>query len=218
MVLAGLSIYVIVDGTVVISSSGSEIQGASYVPDQPFNINLGPYYYDSVNAVPANLTTTNTATPLLSDCKIANWAVDQQLAAAVASPGGYGHQYSVTSKPNKEGLLYYLLSKDLISFSTPTLFRSDLNLGGNLQSYGTNNFYGQSNFYTKTYFADGIITDGSSSVVVTIPKLGNLNIYSQHSRNNRQEMLLYSSLIVVKQVVPHPHDFMASMLVFNDND
>ena len=93
LVLAGLSIYVIVDGTVVISSSGSEIQGASYVPDQPFNINLGPYYYDYVNAMSANLKTTNTATPLLSDCKIANWAVDQQLAAAVASPGGYGHQY-----------------------------------------------------------------------------------------------------------------------------
>lgn len=215
LVLAGLSIYVIVDGTVVISSSGSQIQGASYVPDQPFNINLGPYYYDSVNAVPANLTTTNTATPLLSDCKIANWAVDQQLAAAVASPGGYGHQYSVTSKPNKEGLLYYLLSKDLISFSTPTLFRSDLNLGGNLQSYGTNNFYGQSNFYTKTYFADGFITDGSSTIVYD-SDVGNLNIYSSTPITTGRN----ASLFITNSSetgTPTPHDFMASMLVFNDN-
>ena len=43
LVLAGFSIYVIVDGKVVITSSGSELQGASYVPNQPFNINLGPY-------------------------------------------------------------------------------------------------------------------------------------------------------------------------------
>ena len=213
LVLAGLSIYVIVDGTVVISSSGSEIQGASYVPDQPFNINLGPYYYDSVNAVSANLTTTNTATPLLSDCKIANWAVGQQLAAAVASPGGYGHQYSVTSKPNKQGLLYYLLSKDLISFSTPTLFRSDLNLGGNLQSYGTNNFYGQSNFYTKTYFADGIITDGSSSVVVT-NETGNFNIFSQTLGTTNKN----ASLFITNSSEIGGNPYMASMLVFNDND
>ena len=114
----------------------------------------------------------------------------QQLATTVATPGGYGHQYSVNSKPNKEGFLYYLLSKDLISFSTPTLFRSDLNLSGNLQSYGTNNFYGDSNFYTKTYFADGIITDGSSSVVVN-NETGNFNIFSSNSNNDTTKMLLY---------------------------
>ena len=71
----------------VITSSGSEIQGASYVPDQPFNINLGPYYYDT--SMSANLLTTNTATPFLSDCKVSNWAVGPQLASALASEGEY---------------------------------------------------------------------------------------------------------------------------------
>ena len=212
LVLAGLSIYVIVDGKPVFTSSGSEIQGASYVPDQPFNINLGPYYYDYGTDLSANLTTTNTATPFLSDCKVSNWAVGPQLASALASEGEYGHQYSVNEEPNKSGQLYYLLSKELVSFSTPTLFRSDLNIGGDLQSYGTNNFYGQSNFYTKTYFADGIISDGSSSVVVT-NETGNFNIYSQTQVTTEKN----ASLFITNSSETVGRDFMASMLVFNDN-
>jgi len=212
LVLAGLSIYVIVDGKPVFTSSGSEIQGASYVPDQPFNINLGPYYYDYGTDLSANLTTTNTATPFLSDCKVSNWAVGPQLASALASEGEYGHQYSVNEEPNKSGQLYYLLSKELVSFSTPTLFRSDLNLGGDLQSYGTNNFYGQSNFYTKTYFADGIIADGSSTIVFE-SDVGNANIFSQTQVTTEKN----ASLFITNSSETVGRDFMASMLVFNDN-
>jgi hypothetical protein len=215
LVLAGLSIYVIVDGKVVITSSGSELQGASYVPNQPFNINLGPYYYDYDTSMTDNLSTTNTATPLLSDCKLANWAVGPQLASALASEGEYGHQYSVNEEPNKSGQLYYLLSKELVSFSTPTLFRSDLNLGGDLQSYGTNNFYGQSNFYTKTYFANGIIADGSSTIVYE-SDVGNLNIYSSTPiTTGRNASLFITNSSETGSPTQNP--FMASMLVFNDN-
>ena len=210
LVLAGISIYVIVDGIVVITSSGSEIQGASSVPDQPFNINLGPYYYDYDTGDAVNSGSTNTATPQLSDCKLANWAVDEELASAAANPGQYGHQYTVDEEPNKEGLLYYLLSKDLCSFSTPTLFRSALNLGGDLQSYGSNNFYGKNNFYTKVYFADGFITDGSSSVVVT-NETGNVFIDSSTPVTTQKN----SSLIINNSSETGGNDFMASMLVYN---
>jgi len=208
LVLAGTSIYVIVDGILVILSSGSDIQGASYVPDQPFNINLGPYYYDT--SISANLTTTNTATPLLSDCKLANWAVSPELAAALASPRGYGHQYAVEEEPNKEGLLYYLLSKELLSFSTPTLFRSELNLGGDLQSYGTNNLYGKNNFYTKVYFADGFIADASSTIVYQ-GSTGNVFIDSSTPVTTQKN----ASLLISNSSETGGNQPMASMLVYN---
>jgi len=143
LVMAGLSIYLMIDGEIYIQSANSDVQVASFIPDQPLNINLGGYTVTPDPVAPPSLiatNTTNAATPLLSDCKIANWAVGQELALAVANPQEYGHQYNINSVPNKEGLLYYLLSKEVCSFSAPTVFRSALNIGGDLQSYGTNNF------------------------------------------------------------------------------
>ena len=198
LVMAGLSIYLMIDGEIYIQSANSDVQVASFIPEQPININLGAYTVTPDEAAPPSLiatNTTNAATPLLSDCKIANWAVGQQLAAAVASPGGYGHQYSINSVPNKEGLLYYLLSKEVCSFSAPTVFRGALNVGGNLQSYGTNNFYGNNTFFTNTHFADGITVDGSFNQII-YDETGNVFINSSTTATS-QKMLL--SLLIIKQ-------------------
>lgn len=210
LVLAGLSVYVMIDGEVVIASSNSQIQGASYVPNQPFNINLGPYYYDPVGESSVSNTTTNNATPLLSDCKVSNWAVNQQMATAIANPGQYGHQYSVNNTPNKTGQLSYLISKDFVGFSTPTLFRDELTIGGNLQSYRTNNFYGTNTFYTKVYFADGFVSDASSSIVYQ-GETGNLYIDSSTPITTQKN----ASLLINNSSEVNGNDFMASMLVYN---
>ena len=199
-----------IDGEVVIASSNSQIQGASYVPNQPFNINLGPYYYDPVGESSVSNTTTNNATPLLSDCKVSNWAVNQQMATAIANPGQYGHQYSVNNTPNKTGQLSYLISKDFVGFSTPTLFRDELTIGGNLQSYRTNNFYGTNTFYTKVYFADGFVSDASSSIVYQ-GETGNLYIDSSTPITTQKN----ASLLINNSSGVNGNDFMASMLVYN---
>ena len=43
LVMAGLSIYLMIDGEIYIQSANSDVQVASFIPEQPININLGAY-------------------------------------------------------------------------------------------------------------------------------------------------------------------------------
>ena len=109
--------------------------------------------------------------------------------------------------------MYYLLSKEVCSFSAPTVFRGALNVGGNLQSYGTNNFYGNNTFFTNTHFADGITVDGSFNQII-YDETGNVFINSSTTATSQKN----ASLLINNQANPvnttPGFDTMASMLVF----
>ena len=199
MIFNGSSLDLYIDGKEIFHVPTGT---ASFIPDKPMSINLGPYYLYTTDVpgtpagTPGNTFKTNWQSPAdtgvqLLDYKIANYAVSKTLIEFLADPvAGRGHQFVKTQQPNSTGEMIYLLSKEAILFDAPTLCQDTLNVGGQLNSYGSNNFYSKNQFFDVAHFHKGVIIDGSSVIINSAQSaVGNLDIFSTGSATNKPASL-----------------------------